>query len=125
MFTHLSTIRAHVVCAALALLWLMQLDAPSAAAVQALRDETVQARYERAAHDLRTQRWAAAYAGFASLADIGHVPSAEMARCMHRQGAALFGSEWSASPAQQRRWDALIADSARRSDPSDDLASAE
>ena len=125
MFTYLSTIKAHVVCAAIALLLLMQLDPPNAGAVQALQAQTLQARYEEAALDLRTQRWASAYAGFARLADAGHEPSAEMARWMHRQGAALFGSEWSATPEQQRRWDAMVVDAARLASPSDDLASAE
>jgi len=125
MLTHLSTIKAHVVCAAIALLLLMQLDPPNASAVQALQAQTPQARYEEAALDLRTQRWASAYAGFARLADAGHEPSAEMARWMHRQGAALFGSEWSATQEQQLRWDAMIVDALRRTPPTDDLASAE
>ena len=125
MLTHLSTIKAHAVCAAIALLLLMQLDPPNASAVQALQAQTLQARYEKAALDLRTQRWASAYAGFVRLADAGHEPSAEMARWMHRQGAAMFGSEWSASPGQQRRWDAMLVEAAHLASPSDDLASAE
>jgi hypothetical protein len=124
MLTRLSiTARTLRITTALPLLAL--LNAPIANAAQTGREPTLQARYERAAHDLRTQRWAAAYAGFVLLADSGHAPSAEMARWMHRQGATVFGSEWSASPDQQRRWNAMLANEARLTRPSDDLASAE
>ncbi len=70
--------------------------------------------YAKAVAAFRAQRYAAAYGQFVRLADAGHVPSAQLALVMHAQGAALFGSEWSASLDQRRRWDALVGDAARR-----------
>lgn len=108
---------------ALPLLALLSLAPVNAA--ETLQESARQTRYEQAVLDFRAQRWAVAYAGFARLADAGHAPSAEMAHWMHRQGGAVFGSEWSASPDQQRRWSAMLISAARRASPSDDLAGAE
>jgi len=82
-------------------------------------------RYERALKDFREQRWAAAYARFARLADAGHRQSAELASLMHRHGRTLFGGDWSASPEQQRRWNAVVAVDAGDRRATDDLAHAE
>lgn len=79
--------------------------------------------FERALQAFREQHWAAAYGRFAQLADAGHAPSAEMALLMH--GSPLFGSDWSASPGQQRRWNALVVNHARQRVESDDLVRAE
>lgn len=70
---------------------------------------------QRAVHDdavrsFRERRYAAAYARFARLADAGHAPSAQLAWAMHANGATLFGNDWFATAAQQRRWHALLAD---------------
>lgn len=83
------------------------------------------AAYHGALQDFREQRWSAAYGRFAELADAGHGPSAEWARLMHRDGEALFGRAWSATPDQQRRWSALAADHARNRLAVDDLARSE
>lgn len=61
----------------------------------------------------RERRFPAAYGRFAALADAGHAPSAEISLLMWRHGPDLFGSEWSATPAQLRRWTALVVDRAR------------
>jgi len=61
-----------------------------------LRDAALQA--------FRAQRYAAAYGRFAQLADVGDPMSALIALTMVESGPALFGSEWSASPGQLRRW---------------------
>lgn len=69
--------------------------------------------YAQAQQDFRSGRRAAAYGRFATLADAGHVPSAQIALVMQRQGAELFGAAWDATPAQQRRWTALVVNGAR------------
>ena len=71
-------------------------------------------RYADASRWFRDGRHAAAYGRVAALADAGHLPSAQLALVMHDQGRALFGSEWSASPDQRRRWNALVINAARQ-----------
>lgn len=61
----------------------------------------------------REGRFPAAYGRFAALADAGHAPSAEITLVMWRHGRALFGSEWSATPVQVRRWTTLVVERAR------------
>ena len=60
-------------------------------------------RYADAVEAFQTQRYSAAYGRFAALADEGHVPSALMALALVRY-APMFGTEWSATPAQLRDW---------------------
>jgi hypothetical protein len=74
---------------------------------------SVDAAYDRASAAFRTHRYAAAYGGYARLADAGHAPSARLALVMADHGALLFESDWYASPDQQRRWNALVANAAR------------
>lgn len=69
--------------------------------------------YAQAQQDFRSGRRAAAFGRFAALADAGHVPSAQIALVMQRHGAELFGAAWDATPAQQRRWTALVINAAR------------
>jgi hypothetical protein len=69
--------------------------------------------YAQATALFRTQRYSAAYARFAKLADEGHAPSAALALMMYRNGPALFGTPWSASGRQQRSWNALVVNHAR------------
>jgi hypothetical protein len=64
-------------------------------------------RHAEAAQDLLAQRYAQAYGRFAQLADEGHEPSALMALAMVCHGPSMFGSEWSATPGQLRRWSAM------------------
>lgn len=73
-----------------------------------------QARFEQAQRVFRLGRHAGAYGRFAALADAGHVPSAQIALVMQRHGSGLFGSDWSATPAQQQRWTALVVNAARQ-----------
>jgi hypothetical protein len=70
--------------------------------------------YASATRWFREGRHAAAYGRIAALADAGHVPSAQLALVMHDQGRALFGSDWSASPDQRRRWNTLAVNAARQ-----------
>jgi hypothetical protein len=72
-----------------------------------------QAVYAQAQQYFRSGRRAAAYGRFAALADAGHAPSAQIALLMQRQGTELFGTAWDATPAQQRRWTALVVNAAR------------
>jgi hypothetical protein len=63
---------------------------------------------ERRAHEaFVARRYAEAYGRFAEQADEGHPPSAWMALLMVANGPMLFGGEWSATPGQLRRWNAL------------------
>jgi len=66
-------------------------------------------RFGDAVRLFRARDYAGAYGRFAELADRGHAPSAQWALAMVSQGPLLFGSEWSATEAQMRRWSALSA----------------
>ena len=66
-------------------------------------------RFGDAVRLFRARDYAGAYGRFAELADGGHAPSAQWALAMVSQGPLLFGSEWSATEAQMRRWSALSA----------------
>jgi hypothetical protein len=70
-------------------------------------------RYGAAVRFFRAGDYAGAYGRFAELADRGHAASAQWALAMVSQGPLLFGSEWSATEAQMRRWSALSARDAR------------
>lgn len=70
-------------------------------------------RHAEAVRLFRARDYAAAYGRFADLADEGHGPSAQWALAMVSQGPALFGSEWSATRGQLRRWSAVAARSVR------------
>lgn len=61
-------------------------------------------RHAQALQVFRAGRYADAYGRFVALADQGHAPSALIALVMARHGPSMFGSEWSASPGQLRRW---------------------
>jgi len=64
--------------------------------------------YAFAVDSFRRQRYAAAYGRFARLADQGHIPSAQLALMMYRNGPVLFGNNWDATPEQIERWSALV-----------------
>ena len=64
--------------------------------------EATQLNYER-------NHWPQAYAAFAALADRGHGDAARIALQMARHGPALYGSSFSASDGQRKRWAALAA----------------
>jgi hypothetical protein len=68
---------------------------------------------EFAVQAFRAQRYATAYGRFAQLADAGDAPSALIALAMVRHGPSLFGSEWSATPGQLRRWSAMAIEDVR------------
>jgi hypothetical protein len=61
----------------------------------------------RAREAFQAQRYAEAYGLYAALADAGDAPAAWMALMMVSNGPALFGTEWSATPGQLRRWSVL------------------
>jgi hypothetical protein len=73
----------------------------------------LEARYAQALELFRGQRYAAAYGRLMALADAGHLPSAHAALLMLRNGKAMFGSEWTASPSQQMRWNATVVNGSR------------
>lgn len=52
----------------------------------------------------RAGRWSAAFGGFATLADRGHVRAARIALAMFRDGPSLYGLQWQAAPAQLEGW---------------------
>jgi hypothetical protein len=63
----------------------------------------------------RSRRYADAYGRYAALADRGDPTAAWMALSMVTNGPVLYGSEWSATPGQLRRWNALATRHAERS----------
>jgi len=84
--------------------------APSTAVEVTRTPGTPQAlRYGAAVQTFRGQDYAGAYGRFADLADEGHAGAAHWALAMVSQGPEVFGSEWSATPGQLRRWSALSA----------------
>jgi len=91
--------------AALALLAACDEPTPRGAALSAA-PSVLRADAEQA---FREGRYAAAYARYMRLADGGDASSARVALAMLHEGRALFGSEWSAAPSQQRRWAQLAA----------------
>ena len=64
-------------------------------------------RFDAAVRAFRAQDYAGAYGRFADLADAGHGPAAQWALAMASQGPTLFGSEWSATRGQLKRWSAI------------------
>jgi len=84
----------------------------AAEAIDALSPDA-RAKWAQAREAFRFGRHAAAYGRFVALADAGHAPSAEIALLMWRYGRELFGTPWSASPAQVRHWTALAVARAR------------
>jgi hypothetical protein len=62
---------------------------------------------QRAIEAFLARRFAEAYGRFAELADQGHAPSAWMALMLVSNGPAQFGADWSATPGQLQRWNAL------------------
>jgi hypothetical protein len=70
-------------------------------------------RFATAVQAFRAGDYAGAYGRFADLADQGHGPAAQWALAMASQGPTLFGSEWSATRGQLRRWSAISARSVR------------
>ena len=91
-----------------------QIAAAVAAEATTRSPQAQRERYADAVQSFREQRYAAAYGRFAAMADGGHLPSAQLALVMHDQGRALFGSDWSASPDQRRRWNTLVVNAARQ-----------
>jgi hypothetical protein len=67
-----------------------------------------EAAYAYAVESFRLHRYAAAYGRFVQLADAGHGPSAQLALVMYRNGPALFGSTWDATPEELEHWSALV-----------------
>jgi hypothetical protein len=67
-----------------------------------------QSAYDVAVESFRNHRYAAAYGRFMKLADAGHVPSAQLALVMYRNGPVLFASLWDATPEQVERWTTLV-----------------
>jgi hypothetical protein len=85
--------------------------APPATVAAATRtpDSPQALRFAHAVQALRAQDYAGAYGRFADLADEGHAASAQWALAMVSQGPTIFGSEWSATRGQLRRWSAISA----------------
>ena len=73
-----------------------------------------QAMFALAVESFREHHYAAAYGRFVRLADAGDARSAQLALMMYRNGPALFGSEWDATPEQLEHWSAIVIQDARR-----------
>jgi hypothetical protein len=91
-----------------------QIAAAVAAEATTSSPQAQRERYADAAQLFREQRYAAAYGRFAAMADSGHLPSAQVALVMQAHGRELFGSDWSASPDQRRRWSTIVINAARQ-----------
>jgi hypothetical protein len=91
-----------------------QLAAALAADAAPRSPQVQRERYAEAVQSFREQRYAAAYGRFAAMADAGHLPSAQLALVMQAHGRELFGSDWSATPDQRRRWNTLVINAARQ-----------
>lgn len=63
--------------------------------------------FDEAMQHYQDGRWAAAYGRFSALADGGDIESARIALLMLRHGERLYGSKWSATQEQIRRWSVL------------------
>ena len=70
-------------------------------------------KHDAAVQAFLDQRYSAAYGRFAALADEGHAASALVALAMVSQGSSMFGSDWSATPAQLHRWSAMAVEEVR------------
>jgi hypothetical protein len=71
-------------------------------------------RQAQAVQAFRSGQVADAYGRFVALADDGDGGSALMALAMVRHGPALYGSDWSITDGQLRRWSAIAFDDVRR-----------
>jgi phosphate-selective porin len=80
-------------------------------------DARQQETFKYASQLVLNGRFAAAYGRFSRLADTGHLPSAQMALAMYRQGRAVFASDWDAYGHQLERWNLLVACDALRALP--------
>lgn len=75
---------------------------------------TQRVAFDRAVDDFRRGRFAAAYGQFVRLADQGDTRAAAIALVMHREGRALFRTDWDASTDQLSDWRALSVDALHR-----------
>jgi len=71
-------------------------------------------RQAQAVQAFRNGQVAEAYGRFAALADAGDGGSALLALAMVRHGPALYGSEWSLTEGQLRRWSKIAFDDLQR-----------
>ena len=69
--------------------------------------------YQRAVDALKLARYAEAYGRVIEAADAGHLPSARLALLIVQNGLSLFNTEFSATPGQVGRWQALVVNAAR------------
>lgn len=92
---------------------------------EAVQSPNVHAEHRQALELFRQGSYAAAYGRLMRLADAGHVGAARLALVMSTQGKAMFGTELSATAAQQMRWNAQIVNHGRYFMPAPDLASGE
>ncbi len=82
---------------------------PLAAAAQPTPTAEQERAYAAAQAEYEVGHYAAAYNGFAALADAGHSESARVAMQMHRNGPGLYQMRFGAGPKQIGRWTALLS----------------
>ncbi len=91
---------------------------PAVAQAQAQASTNASAKqeqsYQRAIDGFKRARYAEAYGRVIDAADAGHLPSARLALLIVQNGPALFNTEFSATPGQVGRWQALVVNAARR-----------
>ena len=74
-----------------------------------MTDPAADRAFEAAQEAYERSHWAAAYDGFAALADRGHAGAARIALLMVRHGPALYGQAFSAGAQRLQRWSALAS----------------
>lgn len=94
-------------CSALVMTAALAAPAPTTDVARAQSSTDHAQRYARALEDVRGRRFASAYGALAQLADEGHAAAASMALAMVRHGSLAFGSDFSATAGQLRRWNIL------------------
>lgn len=82
--------------------------APQAAPAPAAAAEE-QRQFAEAVRLYRGGRWSGAYGRFMALADRGHARAARIALAMQRDGQAVYGALWDATPGQLEAWQRVAA----------------
>ena len=82
---------------------------PLAAAAQTPSVAEQERAYAAAQAEYEVGHYAAAFTGFAALADAGHAESARIAMQMQRYGPGLYQMRFAAGPQQIGRWTALVS----------------
>ena len=79
------------------------------------------AEYEAAVQVFRAGRTSEAFGRFHALANRGDVDAARISLFLHQYGAALYGKQWDAFPADVAYWNQLVRNSPTAARPQPDV----